>query len=185
MKLTLPDYRYCPFCGSDLDLKTEEGKERKFCRRCAWTYYPRVAASVSAVIIRDTKVLMVQRGRDPFKDTWMFPSGFIDFGEHAIDALVREVREETGLAVLRAMLIGIFQSEDDPRELGHHVFSFLAETGDGEVMTDLEENTNIEWFDWTRPPEVAWKLHQHILAALQKGQLRGDAIGPLSYEFGG
>src|SRR5436309_1641944 len=128
IELTPPNYRYCPLCGRSLQLKTEDGKERKYCPPCAWTYFPRVAASVSAVIVRGSKVLMVKRARDPFKDTWMFPSGFVDFGEHAIDALVREVREETGLAVLRATLLGVFQSEDDPRELGHHVFFFLAET---------------------------------------------------------
>jgi 8-oxo-dGTP diphosphatase len=135
--------------------------------------------------MRGSEVLMVKRARDPFKGTWMFPSGFVDFGEHACDALVREVREETGLAVLRATLLGVFQSEDDPRELGHHVFFFLAEADGGEVVTDSEENADISWFDTSAPPAVAWKLHQRFVAVLKSGQLHRYTTESLNYEFGG
>ena len=114
----------------------------------------------------------------------MFPSGFVDFGEHVCDALVREVREETGLSVTRAALLGIFQSPDDPRELGHHVFFFLTETDDHAVVTDHEENSGIEWFDIAKPPTVGWELHKRFVAALQNGELQNQGSKSLSYNIG-
>ena len=183
IRVSPPNYRFCPFCRGRLEIRTEEEKEQKYCPVCQWTYYPRMAASVSAVIVRGSKTLMVKRAREPFKGTWMFPSGFVDFGEHVCDALVREVREETGLTVTRATLLGIFQSPDDLRELGHHVFFFLTETDDHALVTDDEENCGIEWFDIGKPPTVGWELHKRFVAALQKGGLEDQGSNGLSYDI--
>lgn len=99
-----PDFKFCPFCGRKLKIKIEEEKKRKFCSFCNWTYYPHVAVSAAAIIVRKNKVLMVKRAREPYKNTWMFPAGFIDFGEHPLETLKREVWEETGLKVKKAKL---------------------------------------------------------------------------------
>ncbi len=56
-----------------------------------------VRSTVCAVIERDNKVLLVKRNHEPFKDYWCLPGGHIDFGETAQQAVIREVKEETGL----------------------------------------------------------------------------------------
>jgi len=99
LKIKPPNYQFCPFCGKKLEIKDEEGEKRKFCSSCNWTYYPHVHSAVAAVIVSQGKALMVKRAREPFKDTWMFPAGFVDFGEHPLETLKREVKEETGLKV--------------------------------------------------------------------------------------
>src|SRR5712692_10372883 len=103
-----PPYRFCPFCGCRLSVKTEEGKRRSYCGPCSWTYYPRAAMSVSAIIAKRDRVLLVKRRRDPFKGTWMFPAGFVDYGEHPVESVKREVKEETGLEVTGVTLLGVF-----------------------------------------------------------------------------
>ena len=56
--------------------------------------------AIGAVVIRgDGQVLVVRRGRAPGKGTWTIPGGKVEPGETLVDAVVREVREETGLAV--------------------------------------------------------------------------------------
>lgn len=167
MDIEPPNYRYCPFCGRALGLRLDEGKQRKFCDECSWTYYPRVAASVTGIIVRRNRVLLVKRAREPFKGTWMFPSGFVDFGEHPEDALARELREETGLDLTKSRLLNVILSEDDPRELGHFVFFYRAEVKDAPLANDPHENEAIDWFDLQDLPEVAWKLHRRFLAELQ------------------
>lgn len=155
-----PNYRYCPFCGKKLDNKVEEQKTRKFCDDCQWTYYPHVAGAVVAIIVRGGKVLMVQRNREPYKGTWMFPAGFVDYGEHPKEALEREVWEETGLRLVKAELVDVLQSEDDYRSPGHFSFFYRAEVKNGEIKTDEEENNAIEWFDLKKLPKIGWKGHQ-------------------------
>src|SRR5262245_57836464 len=52
-------------------------------------------AAVSAAIFRDREILLVKRGRFPAKGLWSLPGGHIELGEHAIDAIRRELAEET------------------------------------------------------------------------------------------
>lgn len=168
LKIKPPDYKFCPFCSRRLQTRPYEGHKIKFCPVCRWTYYPHVAASVAAVIIKNGQALMVQRKREPYKSTWMFPAGFIEFGEHPLETLAREVKEETGLKVKKAILIKIFQSDDDPRSLGHFMLFYKVTTLGVKIKTDQEENIGIAWFDLKKPPEIGWHAHQQILKLLQK-----------------
>ena len=59
--------------------------------------YPRLA--VSCCVVRARSVLLVNRGRPPAAGRWAFPGGTVDLGEPMLDAVVREVREETGLRI--------------------------------------------------------------------------------------
>jgi len=163
-----PNYQYCPFCGKKLSNIEEEERERKSCKSCRWTYYPHVASAVAAVVVRNGKTLMVKRKREPYKNTWMFPAGFIDFGEHPTETLRREMKEETGLDIREANLLEIQQSSDDPRQPGHFVFFYEVETKKGEIKTDKEENEEIDWIDINKLPRIGWKLHKHMFKLLQK-----------------
>jgi ADP-ribose pyrophosphatase YjhB (NUDIX family) len=97
----------------------------------------------------------------------MFPSGFVDFGEHPEESLAREILEETGLKMRRADLIGVFQSPDDWREPGHFVFFYRVEVWPGEIQTDPHENEAIKWFSLHgEQPEAGWMLHKRFLSEM-------------------
>jgi len=168
LKIKPPNYKFCPICGKKLGIRIEEGKKRKFCELCKWTYYPHVFSAVAAVITKGTKVLMVKRAREPYKDTWMFPTGFVDFGEHPLDALAREVKEETGLKLKRADFVEIFQTRDDPRAMGHFCFFYRVEVLGNKLKTDEDENEEIAWLEVDNPPKIGWESHKHIYKVLFK-----------------
>ncbi len=168
LQIEPPDFCYCPFCGRKLGIRVEEEKQRKYCRSCSWTYYPHVAGSVAAIITRGNKILLVQRNREPYLGKWMFPAGFIDYGEHPDEALQREVKEETGLAVREFQLLKVMQSVDDPRSLGHLLFFYRVTCKNGLLRTDRDENQNIGWFDIQSPPEIGWLSHQQTIKELQQ-----------------
>jgi len=72
------------------------------------------------------RVLLIRRGREPFKGLYALPGGFVEIGETVEDACRREVLEETGVKLGRLQLIGVYSDPGrDPR--GHTVaVSFLC-----------------------------------------------------------
>src|SRR6266404_1575901 len=172
LSIVAPPYRFCPFCGRPLAVRIEEQRERQFCSACRWTHYPRVACSASGIILRDGSVLLVRRATEPYQGTWMFPSGFVEYGEHPVDTLRREIAEETGLQAQSEEFLGVYQSDDDPREPGPLAFFYKVETLAGELSTDRNENDDIGWFDYNAPPEVVWKLHRRLLRELRAGLIK-------------
>ena len=171
LKIKPPDYKYCPFCGGLLKHKKEEGKSRKYCSKDNWTYYPKVDLSAGALILNDNKVLMVQRAREPYKGTWMFPAGFLDFGEHPENTVKREIEEETGLKVQNLEFIEINQVFDDPREPAHFIFFYKGESQGKTANKDVKENTSVKWVDIKNPPKIGWKRHKEIMRKLQLGEI--------------
>jgi mutator protein MutT len=168
LRVKAPDYKFCPFCEKPLGIRIEEGKERKYCASCKWTYYPRVALAAAAIIVRGSKVLLVKRGREPYKGTWMFPGGFVDFGEYPFETVIREVKEETGLEVKKGELIEVLQNEDNTREPGHLTFFYKVLAEGQKIKTDKEKNKDISWFDIQKKPKIGWKNHQKIMKSLQE-----------------
>lgn len=70
-------------------------KEKKF-----FYSYPRASITVDALILDSksrTKLLLIKRGNDPFKNCWALPGGFIEMEENLIDSVKRELLEETSL----------------------------------------------------------------------------------------
>ena len=69
----------------------------------AYTYkYPRPAVTADCIVITkeaEPKVLLIERGDEPFKGCWAFPGGFMDMDETTEQCAIRELEEETGLQV--------------------------------------------------------------------------------------
>jgi ADP-ribose pyrophosphatase YjhB (NUDIX family) len=72
----------------------------------ARTYPTRPYLAVSAAVFRDGRVLIVRRARPPAHGLYTLPGGGVELGETLEQAVVREVREETGLAIAPLGLVG-------------------------------------------------------------------------------
>jgi ADP-ribose pyrophosphatase YjhB (NUDIX family) len=70
--------------------------------------------AVGAVVVNDGALLMVKRGKEPGKGLWSIPGGRVEHNELLSDALVREVKEETGLDIEVVELLGILEVSGDP-----------------------------------------------------------------------
>jgi 8-oxo-dGTP diphosphatase len=98
--------RFCLACGGRLVGVTEDGRRRRRCRRCGWTFYGNpVPAAVALIVVRG-RLLLARRARPPYAGTWDLPGGFLEAGETPARALRRELREEIGVGARRATLVG-------------------------------------------------------------------------------
>src|SRR5947209_8597225 len=79
---------------------------------------PRVA--VDAVLLHEDKLVLVRRGKPPFRGRYALPGGGVEFGERLEEAVEREVLEETGLESEVMRLLGVYGDPGrDPR--GHTI----------------------------------------------------------------
>ena len=70
-------------------------------------YPDRPVVGVGAVIIDGDRVVLVRRAHEPLKGEWSLPGGAVELGETLAEAIVREVREETGLDVCVGPIVEI------------------------------------------------------------------------------
>ena len=154
-------------CSAGLsEMREADGRVRQVCSQCGWRYYPHMAVSVSAVLIQDGKVLLVKRSHRPCAGSWMFPSGFLEYGEHPEEGVLREFREETNLDARVSNLLGVFRSEDDFREPNHVVMFYRVSDAKGDLRNDDTENEAISWFPISQLPQIELANHQTIAQRL-------------------
>ncbi len=90
------------------------------------------------------KILLTRRNIEPFKDYWCLPGGHIAFYEKVIDAVKREVMEETNLG-FQPFFMGYFEEIYPDKELHNIAFMFYGQAK-GEAMKDNTEVKEISWF---------------------------------------
>ena len=89
-------FQYCPKCGSPRFVN-HNIKSRK-CEVCGFIYYLNPSAATAAFIINsENQLLVARRAKDPAKGTYDLPGGFVDYNEPGEEAIIREIKEETGL----------------------------------------------------------------------------------------
>jgi ADP-ribose pyrophosphatase YjhB (NUDIX family) len=114
------------------------------------TYPQRPYLAVSAAIIRDGKVLVVRRARKPALGIYTLPGGGVETGETLMQAVTREVREETSLIVEPVALAGHREAiaRDAQRRVERHfvILCFAARWLSGEPVLN-EELDDVRWLD--------------------------------------
>jgi ADP-ribose pyrophosphatase YjhB (NUDIX family) len=89
---------YCPYCGKPVVQRYMEGRVRDFCMQCSHVFYENPLPVASSIMVNENReVLLVKRGKDPYKGMWCLPIGFAEADEEVQDAALRELREETGV----------------------------------------------------------------------------------------
>lgn len=93
-----------------------------------------------AVVLRDGHALLARRGKEPDAGLWGFPGGHVELGETALDAAVRELREETGIAAeaLEYLTnIDVLRHDADGRPSVHYLLAaVLCDYVDGTPVAD-------------------------------------------------
>ena len=127
-----------------------------------------ILAGASCVIRNDRGELLLQQRVYP-AGRWCFPGGLTELGESVEDTARREVREETGLAVGRLALIGVYSGPDhlcraangDEWYVVNSAFAALDWQGAPRVSDG--ESVRLQWFSPDAMPETLVRSHREIL----------------------
>ena len=151
----------------------------------SYTYeYARAALTVDCIVFglddEELKVLLIQRGIEPFEGCWALPGGFVHVDESVDEAARRELREETGVADVFLEQLYTFGAVDrDPRERVVSVAYYaLINLSDHRLTADTDAK-NAAWFSIYDVPELAFD-HAHILEMAHerlRGKIRYQPIG--------
>jgi ADP-ribose pyrophosphatase YjhB (NUDIX family) len=161
----LRDWRWCPRCRAEL----ERGDGKVTCPECGLVQYANSEPTASA-IVRDERgrLLLARRAAEPHLGKWDLPGGFLEEGEHPLDALRRELREEAGVEIepleLEAIEMDVYGGDDgSPWTLNLYWEARLA-SGDPQPADDVSE---LRWFAPEELPgdeEIAFDNVARVLA---------------------
>lgn len=143
--------QFCGVCGGQMKLHTAISKR---CENCGKEIWPQVAPAVIVRITRGNDEVLMARARNFRGDFYGLIAGFVETGETLEEAVVREVREETGLEVKN---IRYFDSQPWPYPSGLMV-GFTADYAGGQIHIQHEELQNVAWFHRDHLPKLPEKL---------------------------
>ena len=111
--------------------------------------YPvRPWVAVGAIVMREGKVLLIQRGKEPGRGLWAVPGGMVDLGETCQEAVAREVKEETCLDVEVGELfwsVDAIRRDQDGRVVYHNIIlDYLAEAREGDAVC-ADDAMDVRW----------------------------------------
>lgn len=132
----------------------------------SYTYqYPRAAVTADCIVITkeaEPKVLLIQRGKEPYRGCWAFPGGFLNMDETTEECALRELEEETGLRVHELRQMGTYSKVDrDPRGRTITV-AYLAITEKAVEVKGQDDAARAEWWPLSALPPLAFD-HDEIM----------------------
>ena len=153
--------RFCSYCGGPLGNAHIEGQTRLVCINCGRISYQNPIPCVVAIVEQDGAVLLVQRAVDPQKGKWCLPGGFIEVGETVRDAVVRELKEETGLQCQPVEVLGACS------DLGGFygdilIVCYQVQMLDGELAAG-DDAMALDFFREDDVPQLAFRCHAQFL----------------------
>jgi ADP-ribose pyrophosphatase YjhB (NUDIX family) len=136
------------------------------------SYPSRPILAVSAAVIRNGKVLIVRRARPPANGVYTLPGGGVEVGENLMEAVTREVLEETGLTVAPVALAGYREAivRDGEGRVERHfvILPFAARWIAGEPVLNDELSEAM----WLRPLELTGLTTTQGLAEIIESAFR-------------
>jgi ADP-ribose pyrophosphatase YjhB (NUDIX family) len=165
----LDGWAWCPRCRAAL----ERGEGRVTCTECGFVGYANSQPTASALVFDESgRILLGRRAGEPDEGKWDLPGGFLEEGEHPLEGLVRELREETGLDVepleLAAIEMDRYGDDDEAPWTLNLYWTARAVSGEPKAADDVAE---LSWFaPGELPPDdqLAFRNNARVLSRFRR-----------------
>jgi 8-oxo-dGTP diphosphatase len=133
-------------------------------------YISKIFVTVDVVLFKNDTILLIKRLKEPFKDCWALPGGFVDENEDLEVAAKRELVEETSVKVNTLEQIGTFgKPYRDPRS--HTVsVAYYGNVPENTIAIAADDAKEAYWFPINDLPELAFDHKEIIEKALSRRQ---------------
>ncbi len=167
-----PEPIFCLQCGARTQVRAlpHEPRPRHVCPRCGWIFYPHRKVGAGVLIEQNGRLLLLQRGHEPWAGAWNLPAGYVEIDETPRQAAAREAREECGLDVEVGPLVGVWAFDDDPRGNGLLIV-YRARVIGGALTTSTEARAARFFARDEIPSRLAGGAHDVVIRAWAAGQL--------------
>lgn len=155
-------------------------EEKNYCYK-----YPHPSVTTDCVIFgfdgSRLKVLLIERGIEPYKGMWAFPGGFLNMEESAEEGALRELQEETGLTGAYIEQFHTFTDpKRDPRErvitIAYYALVRIQDVKGG------DDAAKAQWFALDEIPQLAFD-HDMILSMAQSRLRERIHFQPIGFEL--
>jgi len=151
------EWKFCPDCGSELESR-QDGNEGMipFCPRCNTFRYPMYNVAVSMIVVNESTgkiILIKQYGRDAY----ILVAGYVSRGESNEEAVIREIKEETGMTVSHIE----FNKTKFFEPSNTLMCNFTAFVKDD---SEIFPNEEIDSYEWFTPEEARANIRPNSLA---------------------
>jgi len=133
--------------------------------------YPNAPIVAVAALIYNKKgeILLVRRKAEPGRGLWSIPGGAVEVGEKLLDALKREILEETGLTIKPISIIDIAEviKKDEDNRIKYHyiIIDYIAEVSSG----ILKPSTDVSDAIWIKVNKISeYKLTESLRKMIKK-----------------
>ena len=146
--------------------------------------YPHPSVTMDCVIFgfdgERLRVLLIERGGEPFKGYWAFPGGFLEMEESADEGAKRELMEETGLEAPFVKQFHTFSTPDrDPRErvltIAYYALLHISE------VKGQDDAARAQWFPLNDVPTLAFD-HEEIFQKAKEALYNAFRLGGKDWE---
>lgn len=155
-------YKFCSLCGAGLKII----KDNLACEQCGFVNYRSPRPTATGLVLYKNKLLLTKRAKEPFKNWWDLPGGFIGRSEKAEEAIVRELKEETGLNVKIKKTFGTYcgtcsSGPDKKYSILSIVYILRSDRPELQALDDVSAS---RWFTKSELPlKIAFDSNQKII----------------------